>query len=149
MERRNTNLWPVEGFNHYFTDLKNWLVPKEVELPLVALPVAGGWAEVQPAASSVLGLVPSHLQASFPHQHHGDHSSDLFGKELWILLRKSSVSVYKFISLSSQYILFLQIKYNAKTPQCIVSGLSGRDRELTGKAPGWKSGCAKSFHVLG
>lgn len=116
VERRNTNLWPVEGLNHYFTDLKNWLEPKEVELPLVAL-------------------------------HHGDHSSDLFGTELWILLKKGPV--YKFISFSSQYILFLPIKYSANTLNVLFHGLSGRHQELTGTAPGWKWGCAKSFYVLG
>lgn len=60
LERRNTNLWPVEGLNQCFTDLKNWLVPKEVELPLVALPAAGVGLRLSP---SQLCPCPFHLQA--------------------------------------------------------------------------------------
>lgn len=127
MERRNTNLWPDEGLNHCFTDLNNWLVPKEVELPLVA----GGWTGIQLCPWT--RPFPSPASTS-----NEDHSSDLFGTELWILLRKGPV--YKFISFSSQYIIFLS--------QCVVSW-SGRHWELTGKASGWKLGCAKPFYVLG
>lgn len=94
-------------------------------------------------ASSV--LVPS---ISRLHQHHGDHSSDLFGTELWVLLRKGPV--YKFISFSSQYIFFFNQWNAVQNPlHVLFHGLSGRHRELTGEASGWKWGCAKSFFVLG
>lgn len=146
LERRNTNLWSAEGLNHCFTDLKNWLVPKEVELPLVALPAAGGWTETQPQSALSLGLS---LPISRLHQHHGDHSSDLCGTELWILLRKGPCLQIHFLLLSIHS--FFTNKIQGKTPSINVlfHGLSGRHWDLMGKASGWKWGCAKSFQVLG